>query len=89
MTYRTARGSAVVILIVIALCSLCHAEDQKAAKVKGLEIVSETANAVVDKADALLTGNLEITMSNKKNQESDKRNYTRDVMGTKVPKNTI
>jgi len=50
-----------------------------------LDMVSDTVAAVFNKANALLAGDLEITMSSKVEKRDD---YTINAMGQRVPKST-
>lgn len=81
------RERIVMVLVLIAGLSIpAHAEEKK---VKGVEVVTDTVTAVVTKANALLTGNLEITMSEDRNKYKNKDNYTLNALGQKVPKSTV
>lgn len=75
---------AAVFAIIICVCSMAHAADEK---VKGLEVVTDTATAVVNKTTALLTGNLECTMSIGKDKFRD--DYTLDPQGRRIPRATL
>jgi hypothetical protein len=56
-------------------------------KVKDLDLVTDVAADVVGKANAILTGSLEVTMSKSKPSAPDK--YFTNVIGQKVPKSTV
>ena len=96
---RTSRmryiGIAVFILM-LGICPALYAEEaeetketEKAKEVetKGLEMVPETVMAVVNKADALLTGNLKCTMTIDKDKYRD--DYTFDPQGRRIPRATL
>jgi hypothetical protein len=57
------------------------------AKVKGVEIVSDTAMAVVNKTEALLAGDLQCTMSTGKSKYRD--DYIVNPLGQKMPRGTL
>lgn len=79
---------AVFVLVVgIVLARAAHAEEKKQ-DVKGLDIVSDTAVAILKKADAFLNGQLEITMSKEGDKSKIEKDYTTNVLGQKVPKAT-
>ena len=73
-----------VLAISIGICVSAYADGED--KAKGLEMVTETATAAVDKVNALLTGNLEITMSGE--PAIDKTKYTINAIGQRVPVST-
>jgi len=50
------------------------------------DVVSDTVGSIWDKANALMTGQLEITMTDNKRERPD--DFTRDAIGRKVPKAT-
>ncbi len=60
------------------------AEKQKQ-EAQGLDMVSDTVASVFNKANALLEGKLEVTMTNKVQLRDD---YTINAMGQRVPKST-
>ena len=60
-------------------------QDEKPQQDVKLDMVSDTVASVFNKANALLAGNLEITMSNKVEKRDD---YTINAMGQRVPKST-
>ena len=70
--------------LTVWMCAPAHADGEN--KAKGLEMVTETATAAVDKVNALLTGNLEITMSG--DPAIDKTKYTTNAIGQRVPVST-
>lgn len=61
-------------------------EQQKQQDAKGLDMVSDTVASVFNKANALMSGNLEVTMS--KDKESTEDKYERNAIGQRVPKST-
>ena len=82
-------------LLTIASCALIlgvsvyvNAEDAKPKKVKGLDVVSDTAVTVINKTNAFFQGNLEITMSKDPDKNKNKNNYSVNAIGQKVPKST-
>lgn len=74
----------VILALMIGICVSAYADGEN--KAKGLEMVTETAGAAVDKVNALLTGNLEITMSG--GPAIDKTKYTTNAIGQRVPVST-
>jgi len=85
----------VVFILAIGMCSiLCAAEESvknnvkdSEPKTKGLEIVPETASAVVNKATALLTGDLDYRMAPGKDKYKD--DYDLDPQGRHIPRRTL
>ena len=86
-----------IMVMIIGTCALAYAADEKqdeqkqAAQkqqqdAKGLDMVSDTVASVFDKANALLSGNLEVTMD--KEKENTTVQYERNAIGQKVPKST-
>jgi type II secretory pathway pseudopilin PulG len=61
-------------------------KDQKEQKAQGLDMVSDTVAAVFGKANALLAGDLEVTMD--KDKTNTEEQFTRNALGQKVPKST-
>jgi len=74
----------VSLALTVGACFMAYAHGED--KAKGLEMVTETATAAVDKVNALLTGNLEITMS--ADPAIDKTKYTTNAIGQRVPVST-
>lgn len=74
----------VISALIIGICVLAYADEGN--KAKGLEMVSEMATTAVDKVNALLTGNLEITMSG--GSDTNKNEYTTNAIGQRVPVST-
>lgn len=72
------------VLITAGLCFSAKAEEKEAAK--GLDMVSDTVTAAFSKANALLSGNLDITMSLEKPDTGEQ--FTTNALGQKVPKST-
>jgi len=72
------------VLITAGLCFSAQAEEKDAAK--GLDMVSDTVAAAFSKANALLSGNLDITMPPKK--PDTKEQSTINALGQRVPKTT-
>ncbi|MFH1189915.1 MAG: hypothetical protein V1682_04425 [Candidatus Omnitrophota bacterium] len=82
---------AMLITVVVALPSYTEEEEeeeqqQPQQKAKGLDMVSDTVTTVLGKANALLAGKLELTMSADKPNTEDQ--FTTDAIGRKVPKST-
>lgn len=75
-----------VILVSRMMCFSLNAEERSQ---KGLEIIPDTVAAAVNKTTALLAGDLEITMSSQADGAKNKRNYTTNALGQKVPRSTI
>lgn len=80
------RGMAVLLFSVTCACAPAHPEEGKA---KGLDLVTDAAGALVTKAQALLSGNLEVKMDVDKDRAAKKDDYTLDATGQKVPKATV
>ena len=74
----------VVFVMIVGTCSLLYAADEM---VKGLDIVTDTTAAVVNKASALITGNLECTMAAGKDKY--RNDYTFDPQGRRIPRATL
>ena len=74
----------VVLAVIVCTSSFLYAADEK---VKGLEVVTDTASAVVNKTTALLTGNLEVTMPAGKDKY--RNDYTYDPQGRRIPRATL
>jgi len=86
-----------IMVMIIGTCALVYAADEKQdgqkqaeqkqqQDAKGLDMVSDTVASVFDKANALLSGNLEVTMD--KEKENTAAQYERNAIGQKVPKST-
>jgi hypothetical protein len=58
-------------------------------KVQGVDLVTDATAAVVTKATALVTGNLEVKMEIDNDRAKREQNYTRNALGEKVPKTTV
>jgi len=80
------KGALLVIIIMVA-CFSAHAQDDKQ-DAKGLDMVSDTVAAVFNKANALLSGNLEVTMSKEEDRARSAQEYTTNALGQKVPKSS-
>ena len=70
--------------MIAGACGLGFAEDEKT---KGLDVVTDTAIAVIHKADAFFQGHLVWTMSPEKDKY--RKDYTIDSLGQKVPRSTL
>lgn len=98
MRHDKAKALAAALIVSVICCMASHAEEKQKPQeqtqpeqkqqpdAKGLDMVSDTVASVFSKANALLAGNLEITMSKDKENAEDK--YTRNAIGQKVPKST-
>ena len=87
------RRIAYVVIIGTTLCSApSFAEEEKTPesqpKVQGLDLVTDSAAALISKGFAMLSGNLEVTVSTDTDRIKNKNNYTENVLGEKVPKAT-
>ncbi|MCX5677735.1 MAG: hypothetical protein NTY76_01345 [Candidatus Omnitrophica bacterium] len=71
-------------LIIAGLCFSAQAEEKDTAK--GLDMVSDTVAAAFSKANALISGNLDVTMSLDK--PDTKEQSTTNALGQRVPKST-
>lgn len=83
--------AALLILVMMTACAAAYAQDDKQAPkqdAKGLDMVSDTVSSVFSKANALLSGNLEVTMSKDKDEARAAREFSIDATGRKVPKST-
>ena len=76
--------SVVVFTVIAGMCASLYAGEEKT---KGLDIVPDTVNAIVSKADALITGNLECTMTIGRDKYRD--DYTLDPQGRRIPRSTL
>ncbi|MDO8535817.1 MAG: hypothetical protein Q7S30_02240 [Candidatus Omnitrophota bacterium] len=74
----------VILAMVIGACPLLYAAEEKVA---GLEVVTDTATAVVNKTTALLTGKLECTMAT--GRDKYRNDYTFDPQGRRIPRATL
>ena len=75
----------VIVMLVVGVCGLAYADEEKQ-KAQGLDMVSDTVATAFNKANALLAGNLDFTMSlDKPNTEEQ---FTTNALGQKVPKAT-
>ena len=82
----TTKYSIITALLLIAgTCIPAYAEEDKP-KAQGLDMVSDTVTTVFNKANALLEGKLDITMS--KDEPRNEDAFTRNAIGQKVPKAT-
>ncbi|MBU0604839.1 MAG: hypothetical protein KKH77_00970 [Candidatus Omnitrophica bacterium] len=76
---------AIFVVLIVEACVLSYAEEAEQ-KAQGLDMVSDTVATAFNKATALLSGKLEITMSlDKPNTEEQ---FTTNAIGQKVPKST-
>jgi hypothetical protein len=77
-------GIALIIMPASAYADDKQRHDPPPQEVK-LDMVSDTVEAAFSKANAILSGNLEVTMSKKVDKRDD---YTINAMGQRVPKAT-
>ena len=71
--------------LVMMFISVSAYSDDKPQQEVNLDMVSDTVGTVFNKANAILAGNLEVTMSKKVDKRDD---YTINAMGQRVPKAT-
>ena len=71
--------------MIVGACSLSFAEEEP--KAKGLDVVTDTAIALIHKTNAFFQGNLAWTMTPEKDKYE--RDYTIDALGRKVPRSTL
>lgn len=88
MSYRWV-SAACVLVVFAGVWSPSYADyardDEQKPKAQGLDMVSDTVAAAFTKANALLSGNLDITVTPKQRKADE---YTIDAMGLRVPKST-
>jgi hypothetical protein len=74
-------------LVLFGIVFSAHAdEEQDKPKAQGWDMVSDTVAQTFNKANALLTGNLDLKMALNKPASGDE--FTRNAIGQKVPKGT-
>lgn len=73
------------VLIIVGLSFSAHADEEKQ-EAKGLDMVSDTVATAFNKANALLAGKLDITMSLEKPNTEEQ--FTTNAIGQRVPKST-
>ena len=66
-------------------CWLGFAEEEQ--KTKGLDIVTDTAIAIIQKANAFFQGHLDWTMQ--PDASPYKKEYTIDALGRRIPSSTL
>ena len=75
----------ILVVLIAGACVSSYAEEDEQ-KAKGLDMVSDTVATAFNKANALLAGKLDITMSlDKPNTEE---HFATNAIGQKVPKST-
>lgn len=97
LEYLSGSKSRVAIFLAVlvsagAICGPLYAEEENAAeknKVQGVDLVTDAVAAVVTKAFAILSGNLEVTMPPDTDRIKNKDKYRLDAIGQTVPKATI
>lgn len=72
-------------ILFTVMCGSLYAEEKDGGEIR-YDYVTDTAKSVVDKAAALLTGNLDIQAVPETRSNPD--DYTRDAIGRRVPKST-
>lgn len=83
------RKSAVFAAIIMFWCAAAFAGDDKPEpKAQSLDMVSDTVAGCFKKANALLAGELEITMNKDGDKKAAKEDFTINAMGQKVPTRT-
>ena len=75
-----------VFVMIVLMCGSLFADEKK---VQGVDLVTDAAAAIVTKAFAILSGNLEVTMAADNGRIKNKNNYTEDAIGQMVPKSTV
>ena len=76
---------AAIFMLLTGTVGSAYSEEQKA---QGVDLVTDAAAAVVTKAFAILSGNLEVTMTTDTDRIKNKKNYTENAIGQMVPKAT-
>ena len=76
--------AAVILTLMIGMNTAVHAED---AKIKGVDVVPETAVSVLKKVSAFFNGDLTWTMSACKDKYKD--DYTVNPQGIRIPRSTL
>ena len=76
-----------LVLMAAGLCLQAFADEERdKPKAQGWDMVSDTVATTFNKANALVSGNLELKMSLDK--PGTGQEFTRNAIGQKVPKNT-
>ena len=79
-----------VILLTIVTCSAVHAETAQPKEAKSVDkTVSDVVTNVFDKTNAFFQGKLEIAMPEDTDKYKNRKNYTVNTLGERVPKSTI
>lgn len=78
---------ALLVVMMLAAGFSAHAQDEKQ-DAKGLDMVSDTVTSVFNKANALLSGTLEVTMSKEEDKAVRAQEYTTNAIGQKVPRSS-
>ncbi len=79
-------GAHFILAALFVFCGFAEAsEDIDGEKIK-YDYVTDTAKSIVDKATALITGDLDIQAGPQ--DRGNPNDYTRDAIGRKVPKST-
>ena len=86
----SAARAVLTLFLILPACFAAYADEKGQEPVrqdaKGLDMVSDTVAAAFSKTNALLSGNLEITMPDDPGRDPD--GYARNAIGQKVPKST-
>ena len=83
MRYLTA------VLLMIGICSAVYAQTEKPKAKTAEKTVSDVVTNVFDKTNAFFQGRLEVTMAEDKDKYKNRKNYTINALGDRVPKTTI
>ena len=75
-----------VLVSAVAMCGPLYADEKK---VQGVDLVTDAVAAIVTKAFAILSGNLEVTMPPDTERIKNKDNYKMNAIGEMVPKTTV
>ena len=72
------------LMMIAGACGSSFAEEEKA---KGLDVVTDTALAIIHKTDAFFQGHLAWTMEPGKDKYCN--DYTVDALGRRIPRSTL
>ena len=79
----------IIIILAITICQTGFADEKKVTAAKGIdETASDIVTSVFNKTNALVQGNLNVTMSPDNTREKNKNNYTLNALGMRVPRST-
>ncbi|MFA6321742.1 MAG: hypothetical protein WCY36_07815 [Candidatus Omnitrophota bacterium] len=77
--------TAIFMSIIFLTAWCCYAEEKKA---QGLDMVTDTASAIVNKSLALVSGDLKVETTLDTDRVKNKANYTRNAIGQMVPRSS-